>query len=115
MSLPTIFDYLPSEDALAIVKLAKEENTSVIKPVLLGLGTLGGGIATGYGLGRLANKVYEKTQGRPIPPQLLGAAGGLIGAGFSLAYARYKAEEREEMRRAIEAKRNRAQRSVPGK
>jgi len=114
MSLPSLFEYLPYEHAVAITKLAEKE-PSVTGTVVKGLVGFGGGTAAGFGLGVLAKKIYEKTQGQPLPPKLLASAGALVGGGFGLAYALYKSKEQEEIRRAIEAKRNRTQGGVSGK
>jgi len=119
MSLPSLFDYLSEADALTIMKLAEGEkkprDPSILGAFVKGSLMMGAATAASFGTLQLAKKVYEKTQGKPIPTKFLVPAAALLGAGMGFAYPTYKAHELEEIHRAIQAKRNRTQGGVPGK
>lgn len=120
MSLPTLFEYLPKDAAIAILKLAEEkkphENAPkhVAKTIGSGLLGLAGGTLAGYGAGALANKGYELIQGHPVPGSLLAPTASVLGGAGGLAYALWKAKEQEELKRAFEGGQNRPEGLVPG-
>lgn len=118
MSLPSLFDYLPSEEAHAILKFAAVEEKPPPKFfATLAKGALGfgGGTILGFGASAAANQIHKKVYGTPIPSSLLGPAATLVGGGMGIAYSLYKSKEQEDLRRAYEAYRNRPKGGVPRK
>ena len=112
MSLPTLFSYLPREDAEAICKLATgdsdaDKKTRAMGPVLAGVLGTGVGTMAGVGLGHLGNKAIRALTGKNIPPAVLYGAIPLLGAGAGLAYNLAQAHQVEEMKRAVENSKHR--------
>lgn len=75
----------------------------------IGGGLLASGVGTlaGFGAASVADMVSKKITGHEIPLQNLMAIAPVVGAASGIAYSLYKSREAEEIRRAIEAERNR--------
>jgi len=120
MSKPSIFMYLPKE-ASVIWKMAEVQKEETKNPLLQGmkavasnLAWMGAGTLAGYGGGALLGRTVRVVTGKEISPALLQVPASAAGAGLSLAYKKYKDQELEELRRAVESYRNRPTRSVSG-
>jgi hypothetical protein len=70
----------------------------------VGLGTLGamGGMAAGYGTGKL----IDAARGSPVPPGQAMRMAPFIGAGLGTSFALWKHLEAQKIRDAIESSRN---------
>ena len=128
MSLPTLFEYLPYEQAAALTKLAEDPHSTpaptapkakklpsipgMIARNALGMGA---GMGAGFGASMLAKKIYEKVEGKPIPHGFLLPAASMVGGGLGLAYSLYRTHEQEEIRDVLKAKRDLAKGRVSGK
>ena len=107
MSLPSMFDLLGEELASALLKTAEEKEPEsktkrVVKTVGSGLAGMGLGYLTGAGALHVADKLHNKLYGSGIPSNALMPAVPALGALSGLAYTLYKAQEQEEIRRALE-------------
>jgi hypothetical protein len=121
MSLPSIFEYLP-EQAVTLCKFAEEERRppaaragNVLKTIGTGLLGFGAGSLAGAGSAMLVDKWHEAATGQKIPTNTLYKAAPFIGGAMGLAYNLYKAQELEELRRALEGKSNKPQGRVSPK
>jgi hypothetical protein len=106
VSLPSMFDYLSSEDATNICKLAEEKKPSSWRTHLRhgagGALAFGAGTAAGAGAGMLANKIYAHyNQGQHIPLQYLGVAAPVLGGLLASAYQRAHQSQEEDINRAL--------------
>jgi len=118
MSLPSIFDYLPQDQALRLLRRDTEKTASVgkgVRTVLKGLTGFGVGTAAGYGLAELGDKVFQASTGERLPKHLLVPAAGLVGAGLGLAYSMYKSKELEELQDALKARKHKPNGGDSGK
>ena len=88
-------------------KIAEEEKKPHSKAwqvaKTIGAGTLGFGMGTAGGLlaGHLGNKAYEGATGKGIPKSVLYGALPVLGGAAGIAYAVHKAQEQENIRRAL--------------
>lgn len=115
--IPSAFDFLSRSELEGLMKLAEQKPIKspwghAVGTVGKGLVGFGAGTVGGFALGHLADAVFEKTTGQKVPSKLLVPAASLLGAGMGLAYSLYKSKESEELRRAYEAHRDNAKRSV---
>jgi uncharacterized membrane protein YebE (DUF533 family) len=110
MSLPLMHEYLSFEHADVLLKTAGEKAKRVAKTVGSGLAGMGLGYLAGGGAMRLADKIH----GKPIPSSSVIGALPILGAASGLAYNLYKAQEAEEIRRALESSNHQPAGSVPG-
>jgi hypothetical protein len=109
---PTLYELLPDEAADRLYKFAAEEAKPEGKAKRIAK-TVGSGLA-GIGLGTFAGGLafeggrrgYEKLTGKSIPKGPLMTVLPALGAGAGLAYSIYKAQEQEEIRRALESQDN---------
>lgn len=118
MSIPSIFNYLPADQARRLIRQDNEKTAGVgkgLKVVAKGLAGFGAGTAAGIGLAALGNKVYHAATGEQIPADLLIPAAGLLGAGMGVAYSMYKSTELEELQNALKDRRKSAGGGHPGK
>lgn len=85
-------------------------------PILHGLAAAGGGALAfggGIGAGYLGQLGVEKLMGRPMPASVSTTAVPILGGLSALAYHTYKAKEQEQLRRALEAYKNKSQGVLP--
>lgn len=123
MTIPTLFSYLPFEEAVALCKYAAgseveegptveptpppppapaAEKPSILKTLGAHAAGFGLGTAGGFAGAALANKGYQYANGgKNIPLPYLLAAAPVVGGGLGLAYTLAKAHEQEELRRAL--------------
>jgi hypothetical protein len=109
MSTPFILSYMSPEQVSSLLGENNVKTAGVGKGlgvVAKGLAGFGVGTAAGYGVGHLADKVFQVATGERIPGSLLVPAATLLGAGMGLAYSTYKAKELEELQRALKEKRD---------
>lgn len=106
MNAPTLFSYLPREEAVALCKLAEgEKKPHPLKPILAGMLGMGAGTLAGAGAAHLANEGYKKfgpAGNTGIPHSALMYAAPIIGGGLGLAYNLAQAHQMEQLRRASE-------------
>lgn len=122
MSLPSIFEYLPDQ-AVLLCKVAEvaearssgQKARSVAKTVGAGLLGFGTGSLAGAGAGMLLDKAHQAVTGQQVPLGMLAKAAPLVGGAMGLAYNVYKAQELEEMRRALASKPDQSQGRIPPK
>lgn len=103
--IPSIFDYLP-EHAEQLMKLAERETESptLRKMKIIGKGMLGfgAGSAIGFGAGALADKLYERSKGHPIPRSRLLQVAPLLTGAMGLSLGLHEALKQEELNRVRE-------------
>lgn len=118
MSTPTLFAYLPKEEAAALCKYAEGEKKkpSKLAPVLKAVAGMGLGTLAGAGAGHYGNELYKHfSGGKNIPAPYLMAAAPIIGGGLGLAYNLAQAHQIEEMRRASEGSDDQPSGRIPGR
>lgn len=106
--IPTLYGYLSVKDATAICKLAaqnKPKSRALEAVKAVGVPTLGfaGGAAIGFGVGQLADTLYSKAVGHPMPEAYLRYALPVLSGGLGLAYGLYRAHQQEDLRRALQS------------
>jgi hypothetical protein len=93
--------------AAEMLKEAEERKIpSAQKVVAQGLLGLGSGMLAGYGIGRGIQHFAPGGTAVNIAPQIAGTAGAIMG----VTYPWWKTEEREAIKRALEARRERLNR-----
>lgn len=115
---PTILDYLPADDARAILKLAEADEESAnkrrLKSVLKGVAGMGLGTLAGAGAAHYADKAFQHFTGKPIPTTTLLTAAPILGAGLGLAYNLAQAQQQKEMNQRVgEGTHHNSERSIP--
>ena len=106
MNAPSLFAYLPREQAAALCKLAEETAKSEQKstawraalPVMQGLAGMGVGTAAGYG----ALKGLEKLTGKQLPSSMLIDAAPVVTGALGLMYNLALAHQMEKMHQAMQ-------------
>jgi len=117
---PTLLDYLPSDDARAILKLAEADEESAnkrrLKAVLKGVGGMGLGTLAGAGVAHYADKAVQHFTGKPIPHSTLLTAAPILGAGLGLAYNLAQGQQQKEMSQRVgEGSHDSPERGVPAR
>jgi hypothetical protein len=93
--------------AAEMLKEAEEKRIpSAQKVVAQGLLGLGGGMLAGYGIGRGIQHFTPGSTAVNLAPRIAGTAGAIMG----VTYPWWKTEEREAIKRALEARRARLDR-----
>lgn len=101
--IPSLYDFDP-ECVTTLMKVAaekkkKEPSPAARKGRIIAKGLLSYGVGTGLGFGAsaLADHLYERAKGKPLPKsRMLQAVPFLMGAG-GMAYGIHKALEQEEL------------------
>lgn len=108
-------EYMSPEHTELLLKTAEPEHKAkrIAKTVGSGLAGMGLGYLTGAGAAHVADKAFTKFQGRPIPSSAAMSALPALGAAGGLAYSLYKAQEMEEIRRALEDSNHQSAGRVP--
>ena len=117
---PTLLEYLPADDARAILKLAEVDDESVnkrrLKAVLKGVAGMGLGTLAGAGAAHYADKAVKHFTGKPIPHTTLLTAAPILGAGLGLAYNLAQGQQQKEMSQRVgEGSHDSSERSVPAR
>lgn len=103
--IPSIFDYLPDR-AEQIMKIAEQRKEGPLsrKMKIVGKGMLGFGVGTGLGIGAgaLADKMYQRSKGVPVPQSRLMQIAPFVTGAMGMAYGIHKALEQEELQRVSE-------------
>jgi hypothetical protein len=121
MSPPTIFEYLPKyahvllKSAMPLEVQGERDNqitgAQVERPAWHAAKTIGTGLL-GFGVGSLAGAGTGMLLGDRAPYLESALGGTLLGVGSGLAYHRWKTKELQELQRALEAHRNKSERSI---
>jgi hypothetical protein len=99
---PPDFGEVPQEEVKQPASEVKRPILHALKATMAPALAFGVGTAAGYG----AQAGVEKLMGKALTPTRARMAAPILGGAMGLAYNQYKAYEQQELRRALEAHKN---------